>query len=188
MRRQRDPETLDEGSGRPHQRVTLICAQQSSCKRSLGRRRGERSGKVTMVVVGGLMFHTQRSLEEEGHVVCGEYREDWKRVGEGLVECDGSLSPLLWGNFPLFFFSPKKEKSHKRRSVADCHSGRCAGICCTWCTWCTLSTLYTHYIVVGSSSQLCGAPGGNINQALMSLQNREGLLWKTRASTSLFST
>lgn len=54
----------------------------------------------------GVMFHTQRSLEEEGHVVCREYREDWKRVGEGVEEltaCDGSLSSLLWGNFPLFF-------------------------------------------------------------------------------------
>lgn len=32
------------------------------------------------------MFHTQRSLEDEGHVVCREYREDWKWVGEGEGE------------------------------------------------------------------------------------------------------
>lgn len=64
------------------------------------------------------MFHTQRSLEEEGHVVCREYREDWKRVGEGVEEltaCDGSLSSLLWGNFPLFFFP--RRRSHTRDAV-----------------------------------------------------------------------
>lgn len=70
-------------------------------------------------MVGGVMFHTQRSLDEEGHVVCREYGEDWKRVGEGLVEltpCDGSLSPLLWGNFPQYFSSPRR-RNHTRDAV-----------------------------------------------------------------------
>lgn len=34
-------------------------------------------------MVGEGVVHAQRSLEEQGHVVCREYREDWKRVGEG---------------------------------------------------------------------------------------------------------
>lgn len=80
-----------------------------------------------MVAVGRV--HAQRSLEERGHVVCREYREDWKRVGEGpvaLMPCDGSLFVLLTGNFPLFFFFsfPPRKKSHKRRSVADFHRGQ----------------------------------------------------------------
>lgn len=100
--------------------------------------------------LGRSAFHSRRSLEEGGHVVCGEYAEDWKRVGEGAggvnaaLPCDGSSPALFSRNFPKFFFPPRGSRSDtKDAALRTAVRGDFAAT--------RLSTL-THYIVVVSSS------------------------------------
>lgn len=96
----------------------------------------------------GSAFHSRRSLEEGGHVVCGEYAEDWKRVGEGAGEltrhyrvmdpCRRSSGGI---SLNFLFFSPGSRTDTKDAVLQTAVRG-------------DLRHTLTHYIVVGSSSQL----------------------------------
>lgn len=80
--------------------------------------------------MGRSAFHSRRSLEEGGHVVCGEYAEDWKRVGEGAggvnaaLPCDGSSPARFSRNFPKF---PPPGEAEVTQKTQRC-GGPCAGI------------------------------------------------------------
>lgn len=200
MRRRRDPETLDEGSGGASSARDLNLHTTKRLQMISGKaeRRAEREGNAAdseRLRSGGrgeVGISFPEVIGRRGS--CG-LRGIWRRLetgggGAGGVNAalprDGSLPALFRGNFPnfSFFFVPGKQKLTQETQ-------RCGRPCAGILRGARLSTL-THYIVVGSSShRSCEEHRREFkknDRALMSLQNREGLLWKTRASTCPVST
>lgn len=96
----------------------------------------------------------------------------WGGVNAALP-CDGSSSVPLTGNFPLYFPPPQEAETAQE---TQCSGGFPARRRTAFSTFSTFST-FTHDSVPGSSRQLCGAPGPDLEtiQARVSLQTREGL-------------
>lgn len=98
---------------------------------------------------GRSAFHSRRSLEEGGHVVCGEYGEDWKRAGEGAGELTRRYRVMdpcrrSSGGISLIFhfFSPREAEVTQE---TQCCGRPCAGILRR--TVIHVDTLYCRWVI-----------------------------------------